>query len=64
MNQNQSFSPQRRKEREEKQKKQPAKNPNGTEPAFVASIGDPGFERHEPFFHVVQVYFAFFASLR
>jgi len=33
-------------------------------PAFVASIGHTGIERYEPFFHVIRVSFAFFASLR
>jgi hypothetical protein len=34
------------------------------EPAFVASIGYPVIERYEPFFPVIRVSFAFFASLR
>jgi hypothetical protein len=61
------LSPQRRKEREEKQKNKRnsrQKNLQCTEAAFIASIDDPGFERHERFFPVVPVSFAFFASLR
>jgi hypothetical protein len=60
---NQTFSPQRRKERKEKQKIA-GENLQCAEAAFVASIGYPGIERHESLFHVIRVSFAFFASLR
>jgi hypothetical protein len=58
-----NLSPQRRKGRKEKQKID-GENLQCAEPAFVASIGYPGIERYEPFFLVIRVSFAFFASLR
>jgi hypothetical protein len=47
-----------------KSKKIDGENPKCAAPAFVASIGYPGIERHEPLFPVVRVSFALFASLR
>jgi hypothetical protein len=51
-------------ENAEKSRRMDWKNLQCAEPAFVASIGDPGIERYQPFFLVVRFSFAFFASLR
>jgi hypothetical protein len=47
-----------------KSRKIEGENRQCAEPAFIASIGYSGIERYEPFFLVVRVSFAFFASLR
>jgi hypothetical protein len=48
----------------EKGRKIAGENLQSAEPAFVASIGYPGIERHKLLFLVVRVSFALFASLR
>jgi hypothetical protein len=48
----------------EKGRKIAGENLQNAEPAFVASIGYPGIERHKLLFLVVRVSFALFASLR